>query len=226
MASSNPLAAAADALSRAEKKFPSSMAKKVGVDAKAPPKNTVDKASKPPAPKAAGDAPFPVPNPADAGALKAHANAMHELLPKFHEGGKIKKDGVQKIDAEKGETVLPNDAKKATELAMDHISGLKAGLEHGKKHEGHKSEHKHPAKRHGKVHHVGVKKVDDGSFVMTNQHHPMEDGSSVADTTHTSPDMDGVLDHMQEHMGEPNPGEAEAEAGPAAPAAGGAPVAA
>ena len=57
------------------------------------------------------------------------------------------------------------------------------------------------------------------------EHHPMEE--------HTSADQDGMMAHMMEHMGTPNPGEADADAGqsgvPAAPApapAAGAPAAA
>ena len=148
-----------------------------------------------------------------------------EDAPKYHKGGKFKKDGVQVVDAEKGETILPNKGKKKVmELAMKHLDGMKEGMEHkGKKSEKHeeKSEHKKSAsKKHGKVKHVHVSVNDDNTFSMRHEHHPMEDGSPVADTTHSAPDMDGLIDHMQEHLGTPNPGEAEAEAGPAAPAAG------
>ena len=138
--------------------------------------------------------------------------------PKYHTGGKIQKDGVQTIDAEKGETVLPNDDKdRAKELAVKHLEGMKDGMEkHAKK-----SEKKPAHKKHGKVKKMHVHVNDDNTFSMTHEHNPMEDGSPVADTTHSAPDMDGLIDHMQEHMGTPNPGEAEAEAGPApaAPAA-------
>lgn len=37
------------------------------------------------------------------------------------------------------------------------------------------------------------------------EHHPMEE--------HTSADQDAMVNHMMEHMGSPNPGEAEADAG-------------
>lgn len=153
--------------------------------------------------------------------LKAKADNVKQYgdaAPKYHDGGKIQKDGVQKIDAEKGETVLPNDDKdRAKELAVKHLEGMKDGLEkHAKKYEK-KTAHK----KHGKVKKMHVHVNDDDTFSMTHEHHPMEDGSPVADTTHSAPDMDGLIDHMQEHMGTPNPGEAEAEAGPApaAPAA-------
>jgi hypothetical protein len=138
----------------------------------------------------------------------------------YHDGGKIKKDGAQIIVAEKGETVLPNDKKKAKELAMDHLEGLKAGIAEGKKkkagakpHKEEKHEKKVATKRHGKVHKMHVEVADDGSFVMHHMHHPMEDGTPVADTTHTAQDMDQLHDHMEEHLGQPAQGEAEADAG-------------
>jgi hypothetical protein len=68
---------------------------------------------------------------------------------------------------------------------------------------------------------------DDNTFGMTHEHHPNEDGSQNPDTTHSAQDMDQLMDHMQDHLGTPNPGEAEANAGPqAAPAAGAPPAAA
>ena len=45
------------------------------------------------------------------------------------------------------------------------------------------------------------------------------------DTTHSAQDMDQLMDHMQDHLGTPNPGEAEANAGPQAAPAAGAPAA-
>ncbi len=228
MASSNPLAAASAALSKAKNFTKSVEGKEPSMFAPKPP-------AAPAAPKStAKSSGGMAQTEKDASDIVSGINwrlKQQRDLPKYHKGGKIKKDGVQTINAEKGETVLPNqDKDKAVKLAMDHLHGMKEGLSAGKKKKSEaKSEHKHEApkheKRHGKVHHVGVKKVDDGSFVMTNQHHPMEDGSNIADTMHTSPDMDGVIEHMQEHMGTPNPGEAEAEA-PAAPAAGAGPAAA
>jgi hypothetical protein len=142
--------------------------------------------------------------------------AVQDSLPKYHKGGKIKKDGVQVIDAKKGETVLPTkDKKRATELAMSHLDGMKEGMEHAAK------KHVKPmhTKKHGKVKKMHVHVNDDNTFGMTHEHNPNEDGSAVPDTTHSAPDMDGLIDHMQEHLGTPNPGEAAASA-PAAPAAG------
>ena len=235
MSSTSPIAgmvAGAKAkLAEAEKKFPSSMAPK----------------DKP----AASAAPAAAPKPTFAkrlttGLSKGLADASKEAsdtaqgikwrqeqsdaVPHYHKGGKIKKDGEQKIIAEKGETVLPNeDKEKALNLAVEHLKGMGDGMSRkskGKKkevakkeepkHEEHKVAAKKHGKRHGKVHTVTTKMADDGTFMMTNQHHPMEDGAMVPDTTHTSPDMDGVHDHMEEHMGTPNPGEAEASAPPVA----------
>jgi hypothetical protein len=145
--------------------------------------------------------------------------------PAYHKGGKIKKDGEQVIDAQKGETVLPNKGKKrATELAMKHLDGMKDGMEKAAK------KHVKPMKsahKHGKVKKMHVHVNDDNTFGMTHEHHPNEDGSQNPDTTHSAQDMDQLMDHMQDHLGTPNPGEAEANAGPqAAPAAGAPPAAA
>lgn len=49
-------------------------------------------------------------------------------------------------------------------------------------------------------------------------HHVHEDGAH-ADIKHAVADLDGTHDSMQDHLGTPNPGEAEANAGPAVPAA-------
>jgi hypothetical protein len=67
----------------------------------------------------------------------------------------------------------------------------------------------------------------DGSHTVKHEH---EDGASHQE--YAKPDLDGVHDGLQDHMGVPNPGEAESEAGEsgipeaapaaAAPAAGGA----
>ena len=221
--SGNPLVDAAKAqLAGAEKKFPGSMAAAAGVKP-AKERTAAPSAKKESAPaKPAGN---PEGNIGSEIADKIKNVKQIEDAPKYHKGGKFKKDGVQVVDAEKGETILPNKGKKKVmELAMKHLDGMKEGMEHkAKKSEKHeeKPEHKKSAhKKHGKVKKMHIAVNDDDTFSMTHEHHPMEDGSPVADTTHSAPDMDGLMDHMQEHMGEPNPGEAEAEAGPAAPAAG------
>lgn len=153
-----------------------------------------------------------------ASGLKWNQQQVDQVTPKkYHKGGKIEKDGVQVVDAEKGETVLPKKGKKrATELAMKHLEGMKEGMEkHAAKH----SVKKTVTKKHGKVKKMHVHVNDDNTFSMTHEHHPNEDGSQNPDTTHSAQDMDQLMDHMQDHLGTPNPGEAEAEAGPAAPAA-------
>jgi hypothetical protein len=216
---SNALQAASDALKHAENKFPESMAAAAGVTPakdrmKAPAKAPIEKKTSAPATTPAG---YPEGNIGKELAEKSANVKQLANAPKYHKGGKIKKDGVQVVDAEKGETVLPkNNKKRATELAMKHLEGMKAGLKAAEKHS-EKSEHKKAehGKRHGKVKKMHVHVNDDNTFSMTHEHHPMEDGTPVADTTHSAPDMDGLIDHMQEHLGTPNPGEAEAEAGPA-----------
>ena len=156
-----------------------------------------------------------------ASGLKWNQDQVDAVAPKYHKGGKIKKDGEQVVNAEKGETVLPNKGKKrATELAMKHLDGMKDGMEHAAK------KHVKPMKKkHGKVKKIHVHVNDDDTFSMTHEHHPNEDGSQNPDTTHSAQDMDQLMDHMQDHLGTPNPGEAEANAGPQAAPAAGAPAA-
>jgi len=137
--------------------------------------------------------------------------------PAYHKGGKIKKDGEQVIDAQKGETVLPNKGKKrATELAMKHLDGMKDGMEKA-------------AKKHVKPMHAGKKHH---SFKRTTiEHHP--DGSHTTEHEHetdsslnqkyATPDHDSMMDGMMQNTSAPNPGEPAAEAGPAAGPAAGAP---
>ena len=216
----------ADALAKAAstlkgaKDFSKSVNKQAGVP---------DKADAPKASPAAAPAAKPAATGMDkeisdvASGLKWKQDQVDAVAPKYHKGGKIKKDGVQVVNAEAGETVLPNKGKKrATELAMKHLDGMKDGMEKAAK------KHVKPMKKkHGKVKKIHVHVNDDDTFSMTHEHHPNEDGSQNPDTTHSAQDMDQLMDHMQDHLGTPNPGEAEANAGPqAAPAAGAPPAAA
>lgn len=57
---------------------------------------------------------------------------------------------------------------------------------------------------------IRTRKGHKGGYIHEHHHehpaeHPMEE--------HVSPDQDAMVSHMLEHMGEPNPGEAEADAG-------------
>lgn len=72
-------------------------------------------------------------------------------------------------------------------------------MEH-KKHAGHGIKHTHIEHHH------------DGSHTVTQQH---EDGTN---TSSAKADLDQVHDHLENTMGAPNSGEAEANAGPAAAA--------
>ena len=64
-----------------------------------------------------------------ASGLKWNQDQVDAVAPKYHKGGKIKKDGEQVVNGEKGETVLPKKGnKRATELAMKHLDGMKDGM--------------------------------------------------------------------------------------------------
>jgi len=84
-----------------------------------------------------------------------------------------------------------------------HDYGL-SGMAHEKKHAAkHKS---HPYRRTVIDHH------HDGSHTVT---HEREDGSTDS-PSYAVTDLDGVHDGLESNVGEPNPGEAEAEAAGAA----------
>jgi hypothetical protein len=76
-------------------------------------------------------------------------------------------------------------------------------------------------KKH-KFSHTHIEHHHDGSHTV---HHIHKDGPAH-DKKHAAADLDAVHDSMQDHLGEPNPGEAAADAGdhgiagPAAAAAG------
>ena len=121
MASSNPLADAAAALSKA-KNFTKS------VEGKEPSSFAPKPAAKPAADKTSAPAKTAAPTMGDE--LKAKADNVKQYgdaAPKYHDGGKIKKDGVQTIDAERGETVLPKDASSAIGDREQPGSGTRAG---------------------------------------------------------------------------------------------------
>ena len=65
------------------------------------------------------------------------------------------------------------------------------------------------AKKHHKFSHSHMEHHHDGSITM---HHVHEDGPHK-DVRHAVADLDAAHDSMQEHLGAPNPGEEQAEAG-------------
>jgi hypothetical protein len=69
-----------------------------------------------------------------------------------------------------------------------------------------KAEHKKKHAGHG-IHETHIMHHDDGSHTVT-QHH--EDGRKMSSA---KADLDSVHDHLEDTVGTPNPGEAEANAG-------------
>lgn len=65
-------------------------------------------------------------------------------------------------------------------------------------------------KSHRKLTGIHTKKAH-GGHIHT---HHFDDGS---EENHVTQGTDGMVDHMLQHMSEPNPGEAEADAGQSAP---------
>lgn len=62
-----------------------------------------------------------------------------------------------------------------------------------------------------KLHKIRIDHHKDRSHTST-RHHKHEDGSMSSESS-AHHDLDGVHDMLQDHMGQPNPGEAEADGG-------------
>lgn len=63
--------------------------------------------------------------------------------------------------------------------------------------------------KHHKFHHTRITHHADGSATIRHEH---EEGPHK-DVEHAVADLDGIHDSVEDHMGQPNDGEAEAEAG-------------
>ena len=152
-------------------------------------------------------------NKAKATPVKAPSAATPGKMPKFHKGTDyVPKTGPAIL--KKGEAVLNNkDAAKHREAKMSKGTLASVSDELSGK----------AAKPKKEIKHIITKKAADGknhihTHVHTHpEHHPDED--------HVSQGNDGLASHMLEHMGTPNPGEADADAGQSGiPAAGAAPA--
>jgi hypothetical protein len=138
-------------------------------------------------------------------------------IPKYHTGTDyVPKTGPAIL--KKGEAVL--DTHEAAEHRATKGKNMKHGMENVAAELGGKSE-----KPKKEIKEIRTRKGKSGGYIHEHhhtapEHHPMEE--------HTSPDQDAMVSHLMEHMGQPNPGEAEADAGqggvPAAGAAQAAPA--
>lgn len=132
------------------------------------------------------------------------------IAPTLHKGGVVKKDGLHNL--EKGEIVIPKDeAMKKSGLidGMKEAADEKAEPKDKKKKDG---KHEKPVGK-SRYKHTHIIHHDDGSHTVSHTPHADENGKQGEDTTYATPDMDGVHDGLEEHVGEPNPGEAEADSG-------------
>jgi hypothetical protein len=147
-------------------------------------------------------------------------------VARFHKGGKIKKDGVQAIDAKAGETILPTtDKQRVMELAMKHLDGMKDGMEAGKKKSAKKeskSEKKEGSKKK-KVHpfrHAHIEMHDDGSHTLEMQH----ESDPTLNLKSAHPDNASMMSQLESNMGPQTLTGASGSPAPDAPAAPGAPA--
>ena len=117
---------------------------------------------------------------------------MGRPLGSFKKGtSHVPKTGIYKLH--EGEAVIPKE--KNMDSVKDKMISSLGGDE------------KKPKKE---VKEIRTRKGKSGGYIHEHhhthpEHHPMEE--------HTSKDSAAMHDHMEEHMGEPNPGEAEADAG-------------
>jgi hypothetical protein len=141
--------------------------------------------------KAAASASKPKATPQSGGSKKA---------PSYKKGTDyVPETGPAKLH--KGEAVLKKeDADKyRAGAAMAHGMGSLSDELGGKE-----------AKPKKEIKHIVTKKAKSGGYIHEHhhthpEHHPMEE--------HVSKDQDGMVSHMLENMGEPNPGETEADGG-------------
>lgn len=124
-------------------------------------------------------------------------------MPSYKSGTDyVPKTGPAKLH--KGEAVLPKHEaaehrkEKMTKVNGNGLSGVASELG---------GDTPKPKKE---IKHIVTKKAKTGGYIHEHhhthpEHHPMEE--------HVTPDQDSMMDHMMQHMGTPNPGEAEADAG-------------
>lgn len=133
-------------------------------------------------------------------------------MPKMHKGGVVKHDGPHNL--QKGEVVISKDQVKNMKLDALKNAGEEDAAE--KKDKAPKKESKKESHRPaGRARHARtiVEHHDNGSHTVEHIAHPNEDGTPGQNVKYSVESMDGVHDGLEEHVGEPNPGEAEAEAG-------------
>jgi len=239
----NALSKDKDSLAKANKQFPSSMARKAGVN---PVKSAATKAFSSATPssnagpsynpiKTAKDVVGGFKNPegpstaAGLGSVAANVKAYQSSIPKMHKGGVVSKDGAYQMKA--GETVrTPKQEKTMQEHIKKASSAAQVMTKDEPKKESkpaEKKEHKSSDKKKKHAHKVEVEKKMGGYLVKT--HHKSEPGDMSENKPEESvhPDLNSVNQHINDAMG---PDEAPAGAPPqgagAPPAAAAAPPAA
>ena len=137
------------------------------------------------------------------GEKRLNVSDMTKPLASFKKGTtNVPKTGPAMLH--KGEAVIPAQENPMAEGLYDKVPGMPA----------------HKPKK--EIDHIVHSKAKTGEHVMVHhhthpEHHPAE--------THVKKNMDDVHAHLEDHMGEPNPGEAEADAGQSGIPAAGAPPA-
>jgi hypothetical protein len=124
-------------------------------------------------------------------------------LPLYDKGGKVNiNDGKHQLAILKdGERVLTQ--KQAKEYDMHNpMDAAKDAMTMHEKH----------AKSGKKLKEIRTRKGENGGYIHEHHHHAPHHMPEHMEE-HVSPDQDAMASHMMEHMGEPNPGEAEADAG-------------
>ena len=119
-------------------------------------------------------------------------NVPHTGPALLHKGEAV----LKKEDADKLRNVKEKTMSKEKESVMKEAASSLAG--------------KHEETPKKEIKHIKTEKAKNGGYIHTHSHtHP----EHHPDEQHISKDQDAMASHMLQHMGEPNPGEAGADAG-------------
>lgn len=94
-------------------------------------------------------------------------------------------------------------------MASEHVEASKALAAH------HRAPGKKESKAEAKKHlpHLHIRPTKDRKFIVEHQNHDEHDMPVGPKEEYAPQDIDQLHDHLEEHYGTPNPGEAEADAG-------------
>lgn len=106
---------------------------------------------------------------------------------------------------------------------MDHMSGMKDGMK-AKKKKSSSAKHGHAGPKHGRPKRTIIDHHTNGSHSVEHEHEQDPTMPPMSNTKYAVADDEGLRDGMEQHVMQPNPGEAQADAGQSGTAAAAAPM--